>query len=386
MNDYSLYFYMKRSVLLFLCFIMLSCSKTGEPVGDLDIINVDINEMSSINEFVCGESKYICLDSSENCLIEKVDKVMISQDTLFVMDRSRRTVFVFSANDGRFINKISKTGRGPGEYIDLSDCDIWHGLIYILSYPDQKLNVYSPKGELIRSIELPNQYSKLKVVDEGKVWLYAENSNSDLYNFAQLDMASGAIDVKFDPFAENCGYHKDASPFCGQCEDCLYVGKYFDSRIYALSDHEYKPIYDLRLNLQNKVPHADLEKYTLMELSETYRYKEVLHNVTYVTRHDNSLFITARCFFSELGMRDCMIKFDLKSRRVHFLRIGDVLDEHYRFFGRGSIVGYAKNIVISAIDAFAITRMLESNKISDSRLLNVKDTDNPVIVLHNLAI
>ena len=85
-------------------------------------------------------------------------------------------------------------------------------------------------------------------------------------------------------------------------------------------------------------------------------------------------------------MRDCMIKFDLKSRRVHFLRIGDVLDEHYRFFGRGSIVGYAKNIVISAIDAFALTRMLESNKISDSRLLNVKDTDNPVIVLHNLAI
>lgn len=377
---------MKRSVLLFLCFIMLSCSKTGEPVGDLDIINVDINEMSSINEFVCGESKYICLDSSENCLIEKVDKVMISQDTLFVMDRSRRTVFVFSANDGRFINKISKTGRGPGEYVDLSDCDIWRGLIYILSYPDQKLNVYSPKGELIKGIELPNQYSKLKVVDEGKVWLYAENSNSDLYNFAQLDMASCAIDVKFDPFAENCGYHKDASPFCGQCEDCLYVGKYFDSRIYALSDHEYKPIYDLSLNLQNKVPHADLEKYTLMELSETYRYKEVLHNVTYVTRHDNSLFITARCFFSELGMRDCMIKFDLKSRRVHFLRIGDVLDEHYRFFGRGSIVGYAKNIVISAIDAFALTRMLESNKISDTRLLKVKETDNPVIVLHNLAI
>ena len=379
-------FNMKRSVLLFLCFIMLSCSKTGEPVGDLDIINVDINEMSSINEFVCGESKYICLDSSENCLIEKVDKVMISQDTLFVMDRSRRTVFVFSANDGRFINKISKTGRGPGEYVDLSDCDIWRGLICILSYPDQKLNVYSPKGELIKGIELPNQYSKLKVVDEGKVWLYAENSNSDLYNFAQLDMASGAIDVKFDPFAENCGYHKDASPFCGQCEDCLYVGKYFDSRIYALSDHEYKPIYDLSLNLQNKVPHADLEKYTLMELSETYRYKEVLHNVTYVTRHDNSLFIAARCFFSELGMRDCMIKFDLKSRRVHFLRIGDVLDEHYRFFGRGSIVGYAKNIVISAIDAFALTRMLESNKISDSRLLKVKETDNPVIVLHNLAI
>lgn len=379
-------FNMKRSVLLFLCFIMLSCSKTGEPVGDLDIINVDINEMSSIDEFVCGESKYICLDSSENCLIEKVDKVMISQDTLFVMDRSRRTVFVFSANDGRFINKISKTGRGPGEYIDLSDCDIWHGLIYILSYPDQKLNVYSPKGELIKGIELPNQYSKLKVVDEGKVWLYAENSNSDLYNFAQFDMTSGTIDVKFDPFAENCSYHKDVSPFCGQCEDCLYVGKYFDSRIYALSDHEYKPIYDLRLNLQNKVPHADLEKYTLMELSETYRYKEVLHNVTYVTRHDNSLFITARCFFSELGMRDCMIKFDLKSRRVHFLRIGDVLDEHYRFFGRGSIVGYAKNIVISAIDAFALTRMLESNKISDSRLLKVKETDNPVIVLHNLAI
>ncbi len=384
MNDYS--FNMKRSVLLFLCFIMLSCSKTGEPVGNLDIINVDINEMSSIDEFVCGGSKYICLDSSENCLIEKVDKVMISQDTLFVMDRSRRTVFVFSANDGRFINKISKTGRGPGEYVDLSDCDIWRGLIYILSYPDQKLNVYSPKGELIKGIELPNQYSKLKVVDEGKVWLYAENSNSDLYNFAQLDMASGAIDVKFDPFAENCGYHKDVSPFCGQCEDCLYVGKYFDSRIYALSDHEYKPIYDLSLNLQNKVPHADLEKYTLMELSETYRYKEVLHNVTYVTRHDNSLFIAARCFFSELGMRDCMIKFDLKSRRVHFLRIGDVLDEHYRFFGRGSIVGYAKNIVISAIDAFALTRMLESNKISDSRLLKVKETDNPVIVLHNLAI
>lgn len=377
---------MTRFIAFCLCCIMVSCSKTGTIAEDIDIVNVNINEMSPIDEFVCGESEYLCLDSSDNCLIENIDKVMISQDTLFVVDRTRKTVFTFSANDGEFINKISRAGRGPGEYVELSDCDIWQGLIYILSYAEQKLNVYSANGECLNSIKLPNQYSKLKVINDDKVWLYAENSNSDLYNFAQLDMASGAIDVKFDPFAENCSYHRDVSPFCGQGNDCLYVGKYFDSRIYTLSDKEYKPIYDLKMNLQNKVSHADLEKYTLMELSETYRYKEVLHNIIAVMCRGNSLFIAAKCFFAEVGMRDCIIKYDIKSKGTHFLRIGDEFDNHYRLFGRGEIVGYDHNTIISAIDALAVIRLVESDKISDTRLLRVKETDNPVIVLHNLAI
>lgn len=366
--------------------VNVACSQAGTFAEDKAAISVDINEMSPIDEFVCGESKYICLDSSDNSLIDNIDKVIMSQDTLFVVDKSRKTVFAFSANDGGFISKISRAGRGPGEYVALSDCDIWQGLIYILSYADQKLNVYSANGECLKSIKLPNQYSKLKVINGEKVWLYAENSNSDLYNFAQLDMASGEIDVKFDPFAENSSFHREASPFCGQSEDCLYVAKYFDSRIYALSDKGYKPIYLLRMNLQNKVPLADLEKYTPMELSEAYRYKEVLHNITAVMRRGNSLFIAAECFFAELGIRDCMIKYDLKSKRVHFLRIGDELDDHYRLFGCGKIVGYDHNIIISAIDALAVIRMVESDKISDTRLSGVKETDNPVIVLHNLAI
>lgn len=368
-----------------LLLLSTSCSAHNSPDKNTVTIDVNTRKTSPLSKLIANYKGYIRLESSDDCLIEQISKTVIVNDTLYIMDKPRRTVFMFNASDGRYLNKISKAGRGPGEYTDLSDFDVYASKIYTLSYADRKLNVYSSDGRNLAQINIPDKYTKLKVIDGDRVWLYAENSNADLHNFALLNTATGNIEQRFDRFAEDGGYVRNATPFCGEYNGALYTAKYFDNRIYTLNDDAYTAAYDLDMHLQN-IPQKDIATKTLAELSEMYRYREVLHKISHVFRSGNNLAVIARCFFSDYGFRDCIVKFDLKTKSTHFYRIGDEINDDFPFFNSSYIVGYANDTIISAIDAFAIKSVVDAGNISDSSLAAVKEEDNPVIFFHRLNI
>lgn len=368
-----------------LLLLLVFCSAFDSPNESIVTINVKTRKLSPLSELIANYNGYIRLESSDDCLIEQIGKTIIVNDTLYIMDKPRRTVFLFNADSGKYLNKISKIGRGPGEYTDLSDFDVYASKIYTLSYADRKLNVYSSDNKNIARINIPDKYTKLKVVDDDRVWLYAENSNADLHNFALLNIATGNIEQRFDRFAEDGGYVRNATPFCGEYKGRLYTAKYFDNRIYALNDNEYTAVYDLDMHLQN-IPQKDIATKTLAELSEQYRNREVLHKISHVFRHENNVIIIARCFFSDYGFRDCIVKYDHKTQNTSFYRIGDEINADFPFFNSSYIVGYSNDTIISAIDAFAVKGVVEAGNISDSNLTTVKEVDNPVIFFHRLNI
>ncbi len=369
----------------FLLLLLTSCADLDSRHENIVTIDVNTHKPSPLSDFVAGCNGYICLESSDDCLIEQIGKTIVVNDTLYIMDKPRRTVFMFNVGSGKYLNKISKIGRGPGEYTDLSDFDVYASKIYALSYADRKLNVYSSDGRNLARINIPDKYTKLKVIDDDMVWLYAENSNADLHNFALLVISTGNIEQRFDRFAEDGGYVRNTTPFCGEYNGELYTAKYFDNRIYTLNRDAYTAVYDLDMHLQN-IPQKDIATKTLAELSELYRNREVLHNISHVFRHENNLTVVARCFFSDYGFRDCIVKFDLETQSTSFYRIGDEINDDYPFFNSSYIVGYTNDAIISAIDAFAVKSVVDAGNISDSRLETVKEEDNPVILFHRLNI
>ena len=59
----------------------------------------------------------IPLEINDNSLIKKISDVYSINDTLFVFDRSLRSLYTFDALTGTHLNTIMKVGHGPGEYI-----------------------------------------------------------------------------------------------------------------------------------------------------------------------------------------------------------------------------------------------------------------------------
>ncbi|MDR0386056.1 MAG: 6-bladed beta-propeller, partial [Prevotellaceae bacterium] len=62
---------------------------------------------------------YIRLDNSDECLIGKIQKVFFYEGRYYIQDNKAGSVFVFDET-GKFQCKISKKGRGPGEYAKIS--------------------------------------------------------------------------------------------------------------------------------------------------------------------------------------------------------------------------------------------------------------------------
>lgn len=83
-------------------------------------VNLDLkdNLVSFYNLF--KKVELIQLETSEECLLNNIDKIIFHNDSIFIMDKKQGTIFLFDSN-GNYINKLSQQGNGPKEYYDLVD-------------------------------------------------------------------------------------------------------------------------------------------------------------------------------------------------------------------------------------------------------------------------
>ncbi|HQG55872.1 MAG TPA: 6-bladed beta-propeller [Bacteroidales bacterium] len=95
--------------------------------------------------------EYILPETNNNSLLSRISNVFVTDSSLFISDGNR--ILHFNIN-GRFLKQIGTQGRGPGEYVSVSDfySDIIDNEIYILS-PFRML-VYDFEGNFIRSFKI----------------------------------------------------------------------------------------------------------------------------------------------------------------------------------------------------------------------------------------
>jgi hypothetical protein len=72
------------------------------------------------------------LETNNNCLIGNTDRIYLIKNHIVILDKdASKSVFVFR-QDGKFVNKYNKFGKGPGEFTSLNDIAVSNDSIYIL--------------------------------------------------------------------------------------------------------------------------------------------------------------------------------------------------------------------------------------------------------------
>lgn len=172
----------KKILYILLVLISITCTSTKEEQKGTktgDVISIPITDMETDNGMLsdyADEVIMIPLEFSDDCLLGEIDKVVMSDSCIFVMENeNQKGIYVFD-HTGKFLYRVGSHGEGPEEFVELSDFSLneEEGVIYLYDNARKKILVFSYKGDYIKDIQM-NYYAGNFEYREGLFYLYREN-------------------------------------------------------------------------------------------------------------------------------------------------------------------------------------------------------------------
>ncbi len=228
--------------------VLLACQNKQTHFGNVSTKTIDMDisclELNDIGEDV----EIIPLATADSCLIGKIVKIVEYQDKLFIQDRDQKTIFIFDHKHGSFINKISRIGNGPEEYLHIEDFAINPYTNHIEMIDGRNLRSYDFSGNFINLLRITDDkniravnriavvdstlYAFLTLFDEYGARLYSGKSRS----FIKEQNLVPAWTRKKIPF-------QTANPFYRKNNEINYY-EGFSNKIYQISEEGFALKYE----------------------------------------------------------------------------------------------------------------------------------------------
>ena len=114
------------SITAFAVLVLASCrNKASIYYGDAEVIEIPKTVTESIFD-IAENYRYVTLDVGDNlaAAIGGIDKVRVFRDKIYVMDIFTANKLLIFDKDGTFLKKVSRKGKGPREYVELTTFEI----------------------------------------------------------------------------------------------------------------------------------------------------------------------------------------------------------------------------------------------------------------------
>lgn len=155
--------YPRFLMLLVMPLLTLNCANEKD-----NAITIGISDKAATRILV-GQYERIDLETTETSLVYSINEIIPFHDGYIVPGRENAMLF---SGDGTFLSRIGGKGRGPGEYLSLSSCYVYHDTVMIYSSTGKSISkyvfddndsVFTPAGK----ISLPDSLTihKLKQTD-----------------------------------------------------------------------------------------------------------------------------------------------------------------------------------------------------------------------------
>jgi hypothetical protein len=188
------------SYISIVCIIILySCS--GNTNSDKFIIDVKSaigkGAIYNASDFI-NKIEYIPLETGPNSMVGSIIKIIVENNRIYISDNQGK-ISIFSM-EGRHLNTLTRQGRGPKEYIRLTDYTVSSsGSIFILSNMDGIVE-YNNKLEFVNKILFKSESGSFRDITLLKEGLFASNVY-DLKSFdfgykQALTIYDDSLDVK----------------------------------------------------------------------------------------------------------------------------------------------------------------------------------------------
>lgn len=269
--------------LIFVHFICTFCNRdNGSKINTVPTINITDNLICK-NIKLSGlitDYKFIPLETREDCMIGQIDKIIFHDDKFYILDsRKAKGLFVFSI-DGKFIHKISKTGRGPGEFNMPRDfCfEPKTNNLVVLEY--NFLKYFKEDGTYIKTLELPFQSYKFTFSDENHIIFYTSGNEYDLI----ITNSDGKIDSCYFKSVKETKLVLHVPFIKTEKDGILYITN-LDYKIYKIIGNQITPHTEIRFEKDMYTPND------LALLTENRDNVDKFYTISYYFESPNNIFI-----------------------------------------------------------------------------------------------
>ena len=326
--------------------------------------------------------EYIPLKTNSDCLLsESIKRIIFTSNEIFIFDFN--AVYRFNKS-GKFVSRIGRTGRGPGECQKPRDMvlDTVNQQVTILDR--EKLVTYDFNGDFVRIHKLKAQSNSMLQTSSGDLllndmfYLYAKPGERYSMSFFSTDKERKISKIACEK--------KDKIPFC-ICDPIMYnynkytfVKDYWSDTIYQVIDPFNLKAY-AAINT-GKLKHRDNDDQSIVTGEKNPRDTWVV-DITYISETDRFIFLT-----SNKGL----FIYDKKYKETHCCNFRKENDQWHLFNNDLSpgpdlmsfiyVHPVSNSLLVTfnyAHDFFSEDGKLQKGL--DKSLKNLKLDDNPVLVL-----
>lgn len=357
-----------------------SCSEKTKGIQKTDnykIISINLNEEMtkvSLSSLLNEDISFIPLETNEESVIGRIDKVRITDEYVFILDiNSAQSIFKFS-KDGKFLQKIGVKGEGPKELLRPLDFNLSDNKIKVL---DNGVSIitYDFEGNFIDRIPLKNTTA---------LTFQVEKSSGD-YIFISGDN-DYHLKIFNSRFENKASFFKSKSPFEEQViinslftshKEEIIFRRFLNDTIFKISNGSLIPHKLLNFK-SNKLTKDDLIYTNEQELLSKIKNKSVIRNYF---ESDNARFLV----------------FDLKSdiwvainykdtNKTSVFKFKNLINDVTYEANTTYVIGNHANEFIFLVEPWSILQNNHLNKDANHSEWNkiisqLKPSDNPILML-----
>lgn len=260
---------MKYIIVLLSIIALMGCKKRVAHPSKAEVIYVDVNAPTpslDISPFLRDDVDIVALETNDSCLVSQILKIEFYRGDIFLSDRTSQLIYRFNSA-GKFINRIGKVGKGPGEYVTLGDFTIVDGSVYVQDPDLDKIFIYDIDNRFVNTFTpSPQIYFDEFMNIDGKLYFITNYRGSDTENCIvyEMDLSSNKING-FLPYDESIIYGAGEAKKWGLKKysskydrSALFIYSNCDT-IYSINDRSITPKYEVKFS-ERKLPAEEIEK------------------------------------------------------------------------------------------------------------------------------
>ncbi len=370
---------------------VISCKNRSYEIS-ADISNVDTilydTEHPNIipRDSIYDSVRYIKLETKKECLIGNVDDILLGDSTIVVMDKYiAQAAFLFDYN-GHYLGQLSKMGRGPKEYLRVSDVALFGGKIVLLDEIKGKMMFFDERGHYLDEIDSEIFATAVEFIDSDNILFDISERYSvghKPYGDYSFVLKNRNMDIKYLFGKPN---HGKGFNFCRtvnliKCGDSIYGNVNYMDVIYVLDKDGARAKYNLVLKPYSG---SDFPFTTQDELFENHR-RYSYFNGEFIELKDYS-YIFYRAHENE-NIYSLLYNHKTKTTRA----ISNGFDDPMSCFFYFPIARYSDNTLVCAVKSSQMNwfKGTLNDALQDSEMLqnlysDISNDSNPVLFFYQI--
>ena len=151
---------------------LIGCSSpmenSNQNLKEIDVPLRRDNHEIKMSVFVDSIS-YIPLETNDKCLIGSVGKIVVTENNYYIIDKNITCSILCFDKLGKFVRKIGERGVAPGQYVEITDVNVYKDRVYLWDCSMGKLFVYSANGHLEQEVKEDYWATTFYVLDDSWV-------------------------------------------------------------------------------------------------------------------------------------------------------------------------------------------------------------------------